>query len=82
MQNFVSLIFIRPWFPALSLGDCFVNECASNDRVVCDFGYPAFSLAFYTAQLILKNLMRLTIDKQMKMQYILTELSIESSRRI
>ena len=46
MQNFVSLIFIWPWFPALSLGYCCINECGSNDCDVCDLGYPAFSLAF------------------------------------
>ena len=73
MQNFVSLIFVGPLIPVVSLGDCCINECGSNDCDMCDFGYPAFIVSLLdSAQLILKNLMRLTIDKQMKIQYMIT----------
>ena len=55
------------------------QECGLNDRDLCNFGYRALVSLFRLCTACLKNLMRVTIDKQMKMQFnILTELSIGS----
>ena len=62
MQNFVSLIFIWPLFPANilvhKLHNCYTNE--GRTIATCDFSHPAFSI--FTADL--KNFMRVIIDKQ------------------
>ena len=69
-NNFVSWIFIRPWFPALSLGH--LQEPNTYERVRVKRSRHVWLLFshFRHCTAGLKKLMRVTIDKQMKMQYI------------
>ena len=75
---FVSLIFIWPWFPALSLGDLY-NCCIvsltplSAGQTIATYvtsAIPRLVSLFSLCTAGLKTLTRLTIGKQMKMQYI------------